>query len=80
MLLPLYPTDTYVSDRATRFDQINGDLRNSDVVSRNVALNFRPLDHIEPVRMSQQIASPDIAIPSVESGSGTVNQLIPMRT
>jgi len=81
MLMPLYPTDDYVLDRGTRSNRINGDLRNTEVDSRNVVLNSHSLHHhIEPLTISQQIASPDIAIPSVECGSGTVNQLIPIRT
>ena len=71
-MLPLHPTDAYVLDRAPRFDQINGDHRNTQFISRNVALDSLPYDHIEPVTMSQQVTSPDIAIPSVEFGSGTV--------
>jgi hypothetical protein len=79
MLIPLCPTEAYDSDRAARSNQINGELRNTEVDSRNVVFDSRSFHHIEPIAMGQQIASPDIAIPSVESGSGTVNQLIPMR-
>jgi len=73
MLIPIYSTDPYVLDRAPRFDQIQSDSRDTD--SRNVDLNSRPLDHIEFVAMNQQIASPDIAIPSVECGPGTVKSI-----
>lgn len=69
----MYSTDPYVSDRAPRFDPIQSDSRNAD--SRNVDLNSRPLDHIEFAAMNQQIASPDIAIPSVECGPGTVKSI-----
>lgn len=72
MLIPLHTTDSYVSDRTPRLNQIKGDFRNREILSRNVAFDSQPLDHIEPIAMSQQIASPDIAIPSVECGSGTV--------
>ena len=64
----MYSPDPYVLDRAPRFDQVQSDSRNTDVVSR-------PLDHIEFAAMNQQIASPDIAIPSVESGPGTVKSI-----